>query len=129
MKVIRPATMNAMWRARCENTRSLGRLRFRQPVLFDARVQLRAGEPQQLRGAGLVVPRLCECTHHQRALDIFEVDAAGRQWTRWRVVGLDAWPRRSDGQMLAANEAAIGEDHGAFDRVTQLTDVARPCVG
>ena len=54
------------------------RLRSRQSVLFNPRIQLRASQAKELGRARFVVPRLRERFHDERALDVFQIDAACR---------------------------------------------------
>ena len=63
----------------CARTRASLGFGLREPVLLDARVELRAGQAEQLGGARLVVARLRQRLDDQRALDRLEVDAAGRE--------------------------------------------------
>src|SRR5688572_396156 len=103
---------------------------LRQPVLFDARVELGAGEAEQLCCARLVVARLPQRLDHERALDRFEVDAAGWKGGRAGRLGRPRarLPGSGDGQVLAANVSAVRHDHGTFNRVPQLAHVAGPAV-
>jgi hypothetical protein len=67
---------------RAADRRSHGRgsgLRFGEAVFLDAGVELRTREPEQLRGARLVVPCLMECLDDQRTLDGVEVHSARGQ--------------------------------------------------
>src|SRR5262245_61501059 len=52
---------------------------FGEAVLLDPRVELRARQAEELGRAGLVVPRLRERPHDERAFDVLEIHAAGRQ--------------------------------------------------
>src|SRR6185295_842868 len=100
--------------------------RLREPVFLDARVELGSREAQQLGGARLVVPRLRQRLDDERPLDRVEVHAAGRQRRGARLAARRRLARCGDGQVLAADVAAVGEDDGALDRVAQLAHVAGP---
>ena len=100
---------------------------FRKAVLLDARVQLRPGKTEQLRGARLVVSRLGQRLYDQRAFEIFQIDAAGWKGSAVDVTtGGGGFARHRQGQMLGLDVAAVGENDGPLDGVAQLTDVARP---
>src|SRR5207237_9377502 len=101
---------------------------LQEAVLLDARVQLRACQAEELGGARLVVARLRERLDHERAFERVEVDAAGGQRRVGRISG-GRLARGAHRQMLAANQSAIREDDGAFDRVAQPADTARPRIG
>src|SRR5205085_8190666 len=79
--------------------------------------------------ARLVVARLRQRLDDERALERIEVDAAGG---KGRVVRLGRGWRPARGvhrQMLAANQATVRENDGAFNRVAQLAHVAGPRIG
>src|SRR5258706_4194942 len=99
--------------------------RLREPVFLDPRVELGSREAEQLGGARLVVPCLRERLDDERPLDRVDVHAAGGQ-RGVRLAGCRRLARRADGQVLAADVAAVGEDDCALDRVAQLAHVAGP---
>jgi hypothetical protein len=73
------------------------------------------------------VARLRKRFDHQRTLNGVQVDSAsGQGRVRRAVGGRSGFPRRTDRQVLAADIAAIGEDHGPLDRVAQFAHVAGP---
>ena len=50
--------------------------------LLDAVADLIASQPQQRRGLRLIPPSALECLHDERAFQLFEIDASGRQLHR-----------------------------------------------
>ncbi len=94
-----------------------------QAVLLDPRIELRARQAEELGRARLVVPRLRQRLDHERALDVFEVDAAGGQRAARSRRRCAPARRGVHRQVLASDDPAVGEDHGALDRVPQLAHV------
>src|ERR1041385_7995536 len=86
--------------ARAEDTLEVG---LGEPVLLDARIELGAREPEQFRGARLVMTRLGQRLDHERSLERFEIDAArGKGAAAGRVFDRGGGrPVRRHGQMLA----------------------------
>jgi hypothetical protein len=72
--------------------------------------------------------RLRQRFHHQRALDVLEIHAPRRQVRCGVVVIAAPGASRCHRQVLASNEAAIGKDDRALDRISQLAHVPRPLV-
>ena len=90
--------------------------RFREPVLLDPRAELRAREAQELRGARLVVlARARALMTSDRSMASRFTPPAGSG--ALLVSAADGtWLRRVDGQVLAADVTAVGQDDGALDR-------------
>src|SRR5205814_8797159 len=82
-----------------------------EAVLLDARVELRAGEAEQLRRARLVVPRLRERLDDEGALQRAHADAAARQRGSGRRLRRRRLARGAHRQMLAADVPAVAQEY------------------
>src|SRR2546426_11472028 len=84
---------------------------FGETVLLDAGIELRACEAEELGRTGLVVPRLRERPHDERAFNLLEIDAAGRKRRHRGCVGRPLrLNSRSKRQGLGADPTAVGEE-------------------
>src|SRR4029079_14484023 len=99
-----------------------------EAVLLDPRAKLGAGQAEQERRLGLVVAGAREGLADDLTLRVAERHAARRGQVerrsgRGRLDGRGGDPER---EVLARDEAALAQDHGALDGVPQLANVARP---
>jgi len=99
-------------------------VRAAEPEFLDPVADLVAREPKELPRARLIAPRSLQRLGKEVALEPLQVEAAGgqREYARRRRLLVEVE------EIVAPQEIAFAEEHGALDHVLELPDVSGPVV-
>jgi hypothetical protein len=92
--------------------------RLLEPILLQPQIELSAREAEALGGARPVPAAFAQDLGNRVALDRAEIGRRGAPWLRCRF----------EREVLHADEPSFTQNGGAFERVTELADVAGPVV-